>query len=115
MNRFIDDNVRRTIAQAAGIIVCSDPCHKGCRADQGKGITYGIHNSWYDLHQVEIPAGMTLLEKMQYRHDPSLPSPATQQALEQEVQRLKSQGIRMNSGTLTQKTLTSSKAQSVLK
>ncbi|WP_422467348.1 hypothetical protein [Endozoicomonas sp. ALC013] len=115
MNRFIDDNVRRTIAQAAGIIVCSDPYHQACRADQSKGITYGIHNSWYDLHQIEIPAGMTLLEKMQYRHNPSLLSPATQQALEQEVQRLKSQGIRMNPGTLTQETLTSSKAQEVLK
>ncbi|WOG29146.1 hypothetical protein [Endozoicomonas sp. 8E] len=114
MNQFIDDNVRRKIAREAGIIVCSDPDHRACKADQDKGITYGIHNSWYDLRQVELPAGMTLLEKMQYEHDPSLLSPATQQALEQEVQRLRREGIRMNPGTLTQETLLSPKAQSVL-
>ncbi|WOG29122.1 hypothetical protein [Endozoicomonas sp. 8E] len=115
MNQFIDDNVRRKIAQEAGIIVCSDPSHKACRADQNKGITYGIHNSGYDLGQVTIPAGMTLLEKMQYEHDPSLLSPATQQAIEQEVQRLKNEGIRMNPGTLTQETLHSEDAREVLK
>ncbi|MGO0307832.1 hypothetical protein ACTL6P_14720 [Endozoicomonas acroporae] len=58
---------------------------------------------------------MTLLEKMQYEHDPSLLSPATKLALEQEIQRLKSEGIRMNPGTLTQKTLASKEAQKVLK
>ncbi|WOG29128.1 hypothetical protein [Endozoicomonas sp. 8E] len=115
MNQFIDDNVRRKMAQLAGIIVCSDPGHQACKADQSKGITYGIHNSWYDLRQVTIPAAMTLLEKMQYEHDPSLLSPATQQAIEQEVQRLKSEGIRMNTGTLTQKTLDSEKAREVLR
>ncbi|WP_422135114.1 hypothetical protein [Endozoicomonas sp. ALD040] len=114
MNQFIDDNVRRKIAQLAGIIVCSDPSHQACKADQNKGITYGIHNSWYDLGQVTIPAGMTLLEKMQYEHDPSLLSPATQQAIAQEVQRLKSEGIRMNTGTLTQQTLDSEEAREVL-
>ncbi|WP_448218106.1 hypothetical protein [Endozoicomonas sp. 2B-B] len=115
MNQFIDDNVRRKIAQEAGIIVCSDPSHQACKADQSKGITYGIHNSWYDLRQVAIPAGMTLLEKMQYEHDPSLLSPATQQAIEQEVQRLSSEGIQMNLGTLTQETLLSEEARGVLK
>uniref|UniRef100_UPI0021489EC2 hypothetical protein n=1 Tax=Endozoicomonas sp. YOMI1 TaxID=2828739 RepID=UPI0021489EC2 len=49
MNQFIDDNVRRKMAREAGMIVCSDPGHQACRADQNKGITYGIHNSWYDL------------------------------------------------------------------
>ena len=115
MNQFIDDNVRRKMARKAGIIVCSDPDHQACKADQNKGITYGIHNSWYDLRQVAIPAEMTLLEKMQYEHDPSLLSPATKLALEQEIQRLKSEGIRMNPGTLTQKTLASKEAQKVLK
>ncbi|WP_422138780.1 hypothetical protein [Endozoicomonas sp. ALC020] len=115
MNQFIDDNVRRKMAQEAGIIVCSDPSHKACKANQKKGIIRGIHNSWHDLGQVEIPAGMTLLEKMQYEHDPSLLSPATQQALKKEIQRLKSEGIRMNLGTLTQKTLASEKARKVLK
>ncbi|WOG29125.1 hypothetical protein [Endozoicomonas sp. 8E] len=114
MDRFIDDNVRRKIAKKAGIITCSDPSHKTCKADQNKGITYGIHNSWYDLRQVRIPAAMTLLEKMQFEHDPSLLSPATQQAIEEEVQRLKSEGIRMNTGTLTQETLDSEEAQKVL-
>ncbi|WP_422413892.1 hypothetical protein, partial [Endozoicomonas sp. ALB122] len=115
MDQFIDDNVRRKIAQAAGIIVCSDPNHQACKADQNKGITYGIHNSWYDLGQVKLPAGMTLLEKMQYEHDPSLLSQTTQQAMAQEVQRLKSEGIRMNPGTLTQETLYSEEAQKVLR
>ncbi|WOG29131.1 hypothetical protein [Endozoicomonas sp. 8E] len=115
MNQFIDDNVRRKMARKAGMIVCSDPRHRTCKADQNKGVTYGIHNSWYDLGQVAIPARMTLLEKMQYEHDPSLLSPATQKAIEQEVQRLKSEGIQMNLGTLTQKTLASEKAQKVLK
>ncbi|WOG29126.1 hypothetical protein [Endozoicomonas sp. 8E] len=114
MDRFIDDNVRRKIAKQAGIITCSDPSHKTCKADQNKGITYGIHNSWYDLRQVRVPAAMTLLEKMQFEHDPSLLSPATLQAIEEEVQRLKSEGIRMNTGTLTQETLDSEKAQKVL-
>ncbi|WP_422135104.1 hypothetical protein [Endozoicomonas sp. ALD040] len=114
MNQFIDDNVRRKMAQQAGIIVCSDPSHKACKADQKKGITRGIHNSWYDLRQVTIPAGMTLLEKMQYEHDPSLLSPATQKALAKEVQRLRSEGIRMNPGTLTQTTLASEEARKVL-
>ncbi|WP_257291759.1 hypothetical protein, partial [Endozoicomonas sp. ONNA1] len=54
-------------------------------------------------------------EKMQYEHDPSLLSPTTQQSMEQEVQRLKSNGIQMNLGTLTQETLTSEKARQVLK
>ncbi|WP_448218101.1 hypothetical protein [Endozoicomonas sp. 2B-B] len=115
MDQFIDDNVRRKIAQAAGIIVCSDPNHQACKADQNKGITYGVHNSWYDLGQVKLPAGMTLLEKMQYEHDPSLLSQTTQQAIAQEVQRLKSEGIRMNPGTLTQETLYSEEAQKVLR
>ncbi|MBO9481041.1 hypothetical protein [Salinisphaera sp. G21_0] len=115
MMQFIDDNVRRKMAREAGIIVCSDPGHRACKADQNKGVTYGIHNSWYDLRQVAIPTGMTLLEKMQYEHDPSLLSPATQQALAQEVQRLKSEGIRMNPGTLTQETLASEEARKVLK
>ncbi|WP_448218112.1 hypothetical protein [Endozoicomonas sp. 2B-B] len=114
MDRFIDDNVRRKIAKMAGIITCSDPNHKACKSDQNKGITYGIHNSWYDLRQVAIPAAMTLLEKMQFEHDPSLLSPATLQAIEEEVQRLKSEGIRMNTGTLTQETLDSEEAQKVL-
>ncbi|WP_422472235.1 hypothetical protein [Endozoicomonas sp. ALB032] len=114
MERFIDDNVRRKIAKQAGIITCSDPSHQTCKADQNKGITYGIHNSWYDLRQVRVPAAMTLLEKMQFEHDPSLLSPATLQAIEEEVQRLKSEGIRMNTGTLTRETLDSEKAQEVL-
>ncbi|WP_448218110.1 hypothetical protein [Endozoicomonas sp. 2B-B] len=114
MERFIDDNVRRKIARKAGIITCSDPSHQTCKADQNKGITYGIHNSWYDLRQVRVPTAMTLLEKMQFEHDPSLLSPATLQAIEEEVQRLKSEGIRMNTGTLTQETLDSEKAQEVL-
>ncbi|WP_422472210.1 hypothetical protein [Endozoicomonas sp. ALB032] len=115
MNQFIDDNVRRKIAREAGIIVCSDPDHKACKADQNKGITYGIHNSGYDLGQVKLPAGMTLLEKMQYEHDPSLLSLTTRQALEKEVERLRSEGIRMNPGTLKQKTLASEEARKVLK
>uniref|UniRef100_UPI0021473101 hypothetical protein n=1 Tax=Endozoicomonas sp. ONNA1 TaxID=2828740 RepID=UPI0021473101 len=115
MNRFIDDNVRRKMAQEAGMVVCSDPSHKACKADQKKGITRGIHNSGYDLGQVVIPASMTLLEKMQYEHDPSLLSLATQQALAKEVQRLNSEGIRMNPGTLRQTTLASEAAQKVLK
>ncbi|MBO9494133.1 hypothetical protein J7438_08540 [Thalassotalea sp. G20_0] len=115
MKRFIDDNVRRKIAQQAGIIVCSDPGHQACRSDQKKGGTYGIHNSWHDLRQVVIPQRMTLLEKMQYEHDPSLLSPATQQALKQEVQRLKRRGLQMNTGTLTQETLASPDALRVLK
>ncbi|MBO9484200.1 hypothetical protein [Salinisphaera sp. G21_0] len=114
MDRFINDNVRRKLARGAGIITCSDPHHQNCRADQIKGITYGIHNSWYDLRQVRVPAEMTRLEKMQYEHDPSLLSPATQQALAEEVQRLKSTGIRMNTGTLTRETLASKDAQPVL-
>ncbi|WP_252178657.1 hypothetical protein [Endozoicomonas sp. 4G] len=115
MNQFIDDKVRRKIAQKAGIMVCSDPNHQTCRADQSEGITYGIHNNWYDLRQVKIPTGMTLLEKMQYEHDPSLLRPATQQALKHEVQQLKNEGIQMNLGTLTQKTLATEAAQKVLK
>ncbi|WP_448218099.1 hypothetical protein [Endozoicomonas sp. 2B-B] len=115
MNQFIDDNVRRKIAREAGIIICSDPDHKACKADQNKGITYGIHNSGYDLGQVKLPAGMTLLEKMQYEHDPSLLSLTTRQALEKEVERLRSEGIRMNPGTLKQKTLASEEARKVLK
>ncbi|WP_257280638.1 hypothetical protein [Endozoicomonas sp. ISHI1] len=115
MNQFIDDNVRRKMAQEADIIVCSDRSHGACKADQSEGITYGIHNSWHDLRQVQIPAKMTLLEKMQYEHDPSLMSPTTQQALAKEVQRLKNEGIRMNLGTLTQNTLASEEAQQVLK
>ncbi|WP_257265001.1 hypothetical protein, partial [Endozoicomonas sp. ONNA2] len=115
MDQFINDNVRREIAQMAGIITCSDPDHQACKADRSKGITYGIHNSWYDLQQVAVPAGMTPLEKMQYRHDPSLLSPATQQALAEEVQRLKSKGIQMNPGTLTQETLATREARKVLK
>ncbi|MBO9484199.1 hypothetical protein [Salinisphaera sp. G21_0] len=114
MDRFINDKVRRKLAREAGIITCSDPDHQNCRADLSKGVTYGIHNSWYDLRQVKVPAEMTRLEKMQYEHDPSLLSPATQQALAEEVQRLKSAGIRMNTGTLTQETLASKDALKVL-
>ena len=111
MDGFIDDNVRRTIARLAGIHTCSDPDHKKCRADTQQGITRGIHNSWHDLQQIRIPDGMTRLEKMQCESDLGVLSQETREAIAAEVQRLKSRGIPMNLGTLTQETLRSMPAK----
>ena len=111
MDRFIDDNVRRTIARLAGIHTCSDPAHKKCRADTQQGITRGIHNSWHDLQQIEIPDCMTRLEKMQCEYDMGVLSKATREAIAAEVRRLESRGILMNLGTLTQETLRSRPAK----
>ena len=111
MDGFIDDNVRRTIARLAGIHTCSDPDHKKCRADTQQGITRGIHNSWHDLQQIKIPDCMTRLEKMQCEYDMGVLSVKTREAIAEEVQRLTSQGILMNLGTLTQETLRSKPAK----
>ncbi|USE34338.1 hypothetical protein [Endozoicomonas sp. SCSIO W0465] len=108
MEDFINNNVRRKIARLAGIHTCSDPDHKTCGTDGQQGITRGIHNSWYDLQQIEVPACMTRLEKMQCEYDDmDVLSEETRQAITAEVQRLKSRGILMNTGTLTQETLRS--------
>ena len=104
-------NVRRTIARLAGIHTCSDPDHKKCRADTQQGITRGIHNSWHDLQQIRIPDGMTRLEKMQCEYDMGVLSEETREAIATEVQRLTSQGILMDLGTLTQETLRSMPAK----
>ena len=115
MDDFVNDNVRRKIARLAGILTCTDPNHKTCGTDTRQGITRGIHNSWYDLQQIRIPDCMTRLEKMQCEYDMGLLSKETQQAIATEVQRLKSRGILMNLGTLTQDTLRSEPAKMKLK
>ncbi|WP_422448672.1 hypothetical protein [Endozoicomonas sp. ALB091] len=114
MENCLDDNVRRFIASRAGIHTCSSPDHKDCKTDRQNGITRGIHNSFHDLRQVQVPTGMTRLEKMQCRQGFSLLSMATQEAIAQEVQRLQSEGILMSLGTLTQQTLKSPPAKQVL-
>ena len=114
MEKYLDDNVRRYIASRAGIHTCAGPDHKDCNTDRQKGITRGIHNSFYDLRQVRVPKGMTRLEKMQCRYGFSLLSAETQGAIAQEVQRLQSKGILMSLGTLTQETLKSPRAKRVL-
>ncbi|USE35550.1 hypothetical protein [Endozoicomonas sp. SCSIO W0465] len=116
MEDFINDNARRKIARLAGIHTCSDPDHKTCGTDSQRGVTRGIHNSWYDLQQIKLPACMTRLEKMQCEYgDMDVLSEETRQAIAVEVQRLKSRGIPMNLGTLTQKTLGSEPAKRILK
>ncbi|USE35546.1 hypothetical protein [Endozoicomonas sp. SCSIO W0465] len=116
MEDFINDNARRKIARLAGIHTCSDPDHKTCETDSQRGITRGIHNSWYDLQQIKLPACMTRLEKMQCEYgDMDVLSEETRQAIAVEVQRLKSRGIPMNLGTLTQETLGSEPAKRILK
>ena len=111
MDDFVNDNVRRKIARLAGIPTCSDPDHRKCRTDTQQGITWGIHNSWYDLQQIRIPDCMTRLEKMQCEYDMGVLSEETREAIAAEVQRLKSRGIPMNLGTLTQETLRSMPAK----
>ena len=111
MDDFVNDNVRRKIARLAGIPTCSDPDHRKCRTDTQQGITWGIHNSWYDLQQIRIPDCMTRLEKMQCEYDMGVLSAETREAIAAEVQRLKSRGIPMNLGTLTQETLRSMPAK----
>ncbi|WP_257296694.1 hypothetical protein, partial [Endozoicomonas sp. YOMI1] len=114
MEKYLDDNVRRFIASRAGIHTCASPDHKDCKTDRQNGITRGIHNSFHDLRQVRVPTGMTRLEKMQCRQDFNLLSTETQGAIAQEVQRLKSEGILMSLGTLTQETLKSPPAKRAL-
>jgi hypothetical protein len=114
LDGFLDDNVRRVIAAHAGINTCVDDDHASCQADTHRGVTRGIHNSWHDLAQIRIPAGMTRTEKMQCRHDLSVLDTTTRQAIHAEVTRLKTEGIRMNLGTLTQTTLKSAAAVETL-
>lgn len=57
---------------------------------------------------------MTRLEKMQSEYDMGVLSKETRQAIAAEVQRLKSRGIPMNLGTLTQDTLGSDLAKKKL-
>ena len=54
---------------------------------------------------------MTRLEKMQCEYDMGVLSAETREAIAAEVQRLKSRGIPMNLGTLTQETLRSMPAK----
>lgn len=115
LDEFIDDNVRRTIARLSGINTCSTRDHKRCRSDTRLGVTYGIHNSGYDLKQVRIPPGMTRLEKMQCEHDLTLLRPETLASINREVDRLRAEGLTMNLGTLTQETLSSPAAGHVLR
>ncbi len=143
LNGFIDDNVRRMIAEKAGISTCKESeslrpmkkrkasarlkihsapvsvmlkkKHLVCRADTRKGVHWGIHNSWHDLKQIKVPEGMTLLEKMQCRHDLSVLAPKTRAGILKEVRRIKQSGIKMALGTLTQETLKSPSAQKALK
>lgn len=114
MDKYVNENARRKIARLAGILTCTDPNHKTCGTDTRQGITRGIHNSWYDLQQVRIPDCMTRLEKMQSEYDMGVLSKETRQAIAAEVQRLKSRGIPMNLGTLTQDTLRSDLAKKKL-
>ncbi len=114
MDRFVDDNVRRKLAQMGGIATCDDEEHSICCADTSTGITKGIHNSWHDLAQVHLPDGMTLLEKMQCSHDVQCLKDTLRQNLASEAARLKQAGIIMSLGTLTQETLKSPAAQHVL-
>ena len=114
MDSYVNENARRKIARLAGILTCTDPNHKTCGTDTRQGITRGIHNSWYDLQQIRIPDCMTRLEKMQCEYDMGVLSKATRQAIAAEVQRLKSRGILMNLGTLTQDTLRSDLAKKKL-
>jgi hypothetical protein len=58
---------------------------------------------------------MTHLEKMQIEHDFSLLSQETQDTINLEVARLKTEGIKMSLGTLTQNTLKSDAAKETLK
>jgi hypothetical protein len=115
LNEAIDNNVRRKIAQLAGINTCIDPQHNVCKADTINGISRGIHSTWNDLSQITVPKTMSLLEKMQIEHDFSLLSQATQEAINLEVARLKTEGIQMSLGTLTQNTLKSDAAKATLK
>ena len=115
MNGFIDDNVRRMIARRAGLVTCSDNAHQHCRPDTRSGHTFGIHNDWHDLKQVEIPENMTLLEKMQCEDNYQSLSEKTRKAIEIEVGRIRSQGIKMSLGSLTQDTLGSKAAQARLR
>ena len=114
MDGFVDNNVRRKIASRAGLHTCVTAGHKECRADTQNGRTWGIHNSWHDLNQVRIPSRMTLLEKMQFEHNEGLLSQATRDEIENEVARLRCQGIPMQLGTLTQTTLKSPAAKRAL-
>ena len=115
LDEFIDDNVRRTIARLSGINTCTTRDHELCRSDTRLGVTYGIHNSGYDLKQVRIPPGMTRLEKMQCEYDLTLLRPETLAGINREVDRLRAEGLTMNLGTLTQETLSSPAARRVLR
>jgi uncharacterized membrane protein len=115
LNEILDNNVRRKIAQLAGIHTCTDLEHKTCNPDTTEGITHGIHSSWLELKQVKVPEIMTHLEKMQIEHDFSLLSQETQDTINLEVARLKTEGIKMSLGTLTQNTLKSDAAKETLK
>lgn len=115
MDEFVDNNARRAIAARANIYTCSDPGHGMCRSDQQLGVTHGIHNSGYELSQVRLPPAMTRLEKMQCGHDLSVLSPLTRSSIDWEVKRLRSKGIAMSLGTLTQQTLASPAARATLR
>ena len=115
MDEFLEDNARRTIARLSGINTCSTRDHKRCRSDTRSGVTYGIHNSGYDLKQVRIPPGMTRLEKMQCEYDLTLLRPETLAGINREADRLRAEGLTMNPGTLTQETLSSPAARLVLR
>jgi hypothetical protein len=114
INTALDNNVRRKIAMLAGIETCTDAEHKTCNPDTANGVMYGIHSSWNDLQQIDIPSGMTTLEKIQFEHDPALLNANILEAINIEVNRLKIEGIKMNLGTLTQYTLMSDEAQKIL-
>jgi hypothetical protein len=114
LDELIDNNVRRKIASLAKINTCANVQHKTCKPDTTNGVMYGIHSSWLDLKQVQIPENMTLLEKMQCEHDITLLSKETLDAINKEVYRLQHEGIKMQLGSLTQKILKSPATEEAL-
>ncbi|MCL1078547.1 hypothetical protein D5R81_11295 [Parashewanella spongiae] len=114
----LDDNVRRAIAKQAELMTCTEDHSKealkqtngraAClRTKDGKEYLSSIHNE-IELRQIRVPTKMTVLEKLTFEHgDITTLEPQLKIEIEEEIRRLKQNGILPLTGTLTQHLLCS--------
>ena len=126
----LDNNVRRALAKAAGIVTCTEDHtkesvqrHGGrlpCLVESNGRDTLTAIHSELELGQVHVPEQMTTEQKLMFEqlYQPGeigyLPE-AISRELERERQRLREHGIHPLLGTLTQEVLASPAAQAQLR
>ena len=125
----LDDNVRRALARAAGLFTCQASHEKqdslyrtrtraDCLREKNDREYLAAIHSEFELRQVRLPEGMTVLQKLMFEHSGSSLnglSEEQQKEVLNEIGRLQQQGIQPPLGTLTQEVLASPQARKRLR